>query len=193
MDQTVNVGRFLSNNTMVWQRRFSVAPARLWDAIATKEGLSHWFMPTEFAIEEGGRFSFEGGWEGTVSAVRPYHHVQFDADGDGGGYLRFKMTVDNGACPFALIDRMGDSVDVMTWPDEPAHRIFQPGGPGTHWSGVAAGYHCFVDALEDHISGGQISSDYDEMCKKYRRILDDHFGRVQPVRHEPESGGQQRR
>jgi uncharacterized protein YndB with AHSA1/START domain len=37
-----------------------MGPDTLWNAIATKEGLSHWFMPTNLEIEEDGRFSFEG-------------------------------------------------------------------------------------------------------------------------------------
>ena len=177
MHEIANVGRFLSDNKMVWERQFSVEPERLWDAISTKDGLSHWFMPTKYEIEVKGRFSFDGGWEGIVSKARPFHHVQFDADGDGGAYLRFEMEAGNGVYRFPLIDRMGDGVNVNNWADAPAHRIHQPGGPGTHWSGVAAGYHGFVDSLEDHISGGKVSSDYDELCRKYQQVLNAHFGR----------------
>ena len=177
MDEIVNAGRFLSDNKMVWERRLSAPPERLWDAISTKDGLRRWFMPTRYEIAVNGRFSFDGGWEGTVSAARPFAHIQFDKDGGSGAFLRFEMQAGNGTCFFALTDRMGDSVDANNWPDAPAHRRYQPGGPGTHWSGVAAGYHGFVDALEEHLSGGAVSSDYDEMCKGYRRILDARFGR----------------
>ena len=175
MDQVDNVGSFLEDK-MVWKRRFSVEPEGLWAAIATKEGLSHWFMPTRYEIEEGGRFSFGGGWEGTVSEARPFRNIQFNVDGDSGGYLRFEIEANDGGCSFSLIDRMGDGRDTKRWPDAPAHRTYQPGGPGTYWSGVAAGYHGFVDSLEDHITGGNVSSDYDEMCKTYQHVLDDYFG-----------------
>lgn len=170
-----NVGRFLSDNRMVWKRHISAHPERLWDAISTKHGLSHWFMPTRYEIEVNGRFSFDGGWEGTVSAATPFHHIQFDVDGGSGAFLRFEMEAGDGAGFFALVDRMGDGVDANRWTNEPAHRRYQPGGPGTHWSGVAAGYHGFVDALESHLSGGKVGSDYDELCKAYQRVLDARF------------------
>jgi hypothetical protein len=106
--------------------------------------------------------------------------VQFDVDGDSGAFLRFEMKAANGVSFFALTDRMGDGVDAGKWKDAPAHRRHQPGGPGTHWSGVAAGYHGFVDALEEHLaggpSGGRVASDYDELCKAYQRVLDARFG-----------------
>ena len=186
MDEVANVGRFLSDNKMVWERQFSAHPERIWDAISTRDGLRRWFMPTRYEIAVNGRFSFDGGWEGTVSEVSPLHRVQFDVDGDSGAFLRFEMKAANGVSFFALTDRMGDGVDAGKWKDAPAHRRYQPGGPGTHWSGVAAGYHGFVDALEEHlsggrvsgskVSGGRVSSDYDELCKAYQRVLDARFG-----------------
>lgn len=176
MDEIANVGRFLSDNKMIWERQFSAPPERLWGAISSRDGLSRWFMPTRYEIAVNGRFSFDGGWEGTVSEARPFRHIQFDVDGGSGAYLRFEMEAGGGASSFALIDRMGDGVDANNWTDAPAHRRYQPGGPGTHWSGVAAGYHGFVDALEDHLSGGKVSSDYDELCMAYRRVLDARFG-----------------
>ena len=183
MDEIANVGRFLSDNKMVWERRFSAPPERLWDALSTKDGLRRWFMPTRYEIEVHGRFSFDGGWEGTVSEAAPCRHIQFDVDGGSGAFLRFEMEAGNGACLFALIDRMGDGVDANNWPAAPAHRRHQPGGPGTHWSGVAAGYHGFVDALEEHLSGGGVSSDYDELCKAYQRVLDARFGREHYIKY----------
>jgi len=179
-DQVENVGIFLNDNKMMWKRQFSVEPGRLWDAIATKEGLSHWFMPTDFEVEEGGRFSFKNGWDGTVSEVEPLDHIQFDADGDSNGYLRFELEAKDDGCVFSLTDRMGEGADPkkIFGPDTPVHRIYQPGGPGTHWSGVTAGYHGFVDSLEGHVTGNKIEFDYEEMCKTYQRVLDDHFGHV---------------
>ena len=176
MDEVVNVGRFLSDNKMVWERRLPVPPEPLWDALSTRDGLGRWFMPTRYEIAVNGRFAFDGGWEGTVSEASPFQHVQFDADGGGGACLRFEMAAGNGVCFFALIDRMGAGVDADNWPDAPVHRRYQPGGPGTHWSGVAAGYHGFVDALEEHLAGGTVASDYDDLCKAYRRVLEARFG-----------------
>ena len=69
-------------------------------------------MPTRLEIEEGGRFSFAGGWEGTISEIKRPHHVQFDVDGDRRGYLRFEVEANDGGSLFSLIDRMGDGEDV---------------------------------------------------------------------------------
>ena len=101
-------------------------------------------MPTKYEIEEGGRFSFGGGWEGTISQVHPPHHIQFTPDGPEQAYLRFEIVATNDGCVFKLIDRMGPAQDAAKmFPDAPQHRKYQPGGPGTHWSGVVAGYHWF--------------------------------------------------
>ena len=150
VDTAANIGEFLTDNTIVWRRQLDVAPERLWNAIATKQGLGLWFMPTEFEIEQGGRFEFGGGWEGTISDLGPLRHLQFDVDVESGGYLRFEMIPNEAGCLFSLTDRMGDDADPkeIFGPDAEAHRIHQPGGRGTHWSGVAAGYHAFVDSLE---------------------------------------------
>ena len=60
MEQIENVASLLDKKTLVCEHHFSMGPDTLWNAIATKEGLIHWFMPTKFEVEEGGRFSFEG-------------------------------------------------------------------------------------------------------------------------------------
>ena len=51
MDVIADVGRFLSDNKMVWERKISAQPERLWDAMSTKDGLSRWFMPTKYEHE----------------------------------------------------------------------------------------------------------------------------------------------
>ena len=182
MGQVDSLGVFLNDNTFVWRRQLAVEPERLWSAIATKQELALWFMPTRFEVEEGGRFAFGDGWEGIVSEYNPLRYVQFDVDGDGGGYLRFEIEPTAGGCLFSLVDRMGQGADPkdIFGPDTAAHRIHQPGGPGTHWSGVAAGYHAFVDSLESYLTGIEIESDYEQMCKTYEHILDRHFGRDKP-------------
>jgi uncharacterized protein YndB with AHSA1/START domain len=184
VDQLDNPGVFHSDNTIVWRRQLAVEPERLWSAIATKQGLALWFMPSVFEIEEGGRFAFEGGWEGSISESSPFRHIQFDVDGGGGGHLRFEIEPNDGGCLFSLIDRMGEGADSkdIFGPDAAAYRVNQPGGPGTHWSGVAAGYHGFVDSLEGYITGIEIESDYEEMCRNYQHVLDEHFDGDKPGR-----------
>ncbi|MEM7531996.1 MAG: SRPBCC domain-containing protein [Chloroflexota bacterium] len=176
MSQLQNTATMRGKNTLVWERTLPISPEQLWATIATKEGLAHWFMPTTEAIQEGGRFSFEGGWDGTIVEVSPPHAIQFNPDDDEGSYQRFEVTACEDGCIFQLIDRVGASIDATEiFFDTPPHHIYQPGGPGTHWSGVAAGYHCFVDELEGYATGVEVAFDYDELCHGYVVLLDGWF------------------
>lgn len=175
MHRSENVARFLERRTLVWERKFEVDVERLWDAVATREGLRHWFMATPFEIEEGGRFSFQGGWDGTVTELVRPHHVVFVPDGSDDAYLRFEIELADGGSLFRLIDRMGRNVDVtkIFGPETPAVQVYQPGGVGTHWSGVASGYHGFVDALESYLTGAPFAFDDDAMARVYCALLDE--------------------
>jgi uncharacterized protein YndB with AHSA1/START domain len=170
-----NIARLLDKNTLLLERHFPVTPERLWEAVATREGLSHWFMPTSTKIEQGGRFSFAGGWEGTVTLFDPPRRIQFTPDESSEAYLRFEIEPTPSGCLFRLIDRMGPAADAakLFGPGTPGHRIYQPGGIGTHWSGIVSGYHGFVDALESYVSGKTISTDDDDLSRRYVPVLDE--------------------
>lgn len=181
MKRGENVARFLERRTLVWERLFlDVDVDRLWEAVATREGLGRWFMPTPFEIEPGGRFSFQGGWDGTIAEVVRPHRIVFVPDGPDAGdaYLRFELEPAEGGALFRLIDKMGSHVDAakIFGPDTPAQAIYQPGGTGTHWSGVASGYHGFVDALETHLTGRPFAFDDDAMTELYCELLDEWHG-----------------
>jgi len=173
MNRWENVARLIDSNTLVWQRHFEIEPVRLWPALATKDGLSHWFMPTNVEIEEGGRFSFGGGWEGTVTVVDPPCRIVFTPDESDEAFLEFRIEPTATGCRFTLTDRMSPNVSARERFDEdtPDYEIYQPGGRGTHWSGVASGYHGFVDALEGHITGRLIPYDHDEGSRFYMKVL----------------------
>lgn len=61
-------------------------PEEVWDAIATGPGISSWFVPHEFAEEEGARVrvNFGGGFMDTASVTtwQPPHRLIFHGDGD---------------------------------------------------------------------------------------------------------------
>jgi len=170
-----NVARLLSKNTLVLERRFAVPPERLWEAIATREGLRRWFMPTPFEVEKGGRFSFEGGWAGTVTEFDPPRSVQFTPDGSDEASLRFEIEPAEGGSLFRLVDKMGPAEDALKiFGDQaPEHLVYQPGGVGTHWSGVVSGYHRFVDALEAHLTGKEVPSDDEALARMYMALMDE--------------------
>lgn len=165
--------RLVDKNTVTFERVLPASPEALWDLIATKNGMARWFMPTTDEVMAGERFDFQGGWGGTVAEyVRP-RHVVFTPDGAEDAFLRFDIEADGDGCVFRLTDRMGSAVDAAKlFPDAPDYDKFQPGGPGTHWSGVLAGYHGFVDALEQQVTGTTAKPfDYDAACRAYMRIL----------------------
>lgn len=173
-----NMASVLDRRTLVWERRLAVDVRKLWGAIATQEGLGHWFMPTRHQVEEGGPFSFEGGWDGTITRIEPPRLIEFTPADGPDGYLRFAIVDEgNGVCLFRLTDRMGDLADAgALFPDAPEHQVYQPGGAGTHWSGVVAGYHGFVDALESWLTGVRKPFDHDQMSRRYMAVLDGWFG-----------------
>jgi hypothetical protein len=69
---------------------------------------------------------------------------------------------------------MGPAADAakLFGPNAPRHRVYQPGGIGTHWSGIVSGYHAFVDALESYVSGKTISTDDDDLSRSYMPVLE---------------------
>ena len=175
MKRMDNVARMLEKNTLVWEREFSVKPEKLWDAIATKEGLSRWFMSTPFEIEEGGRFDWEGGWAGTITEVDPPHRIRFTPDYSDEAYMLFEIEETQIGCLFKLTDKMAPTLDARTYfpADTPKSETYQPGGIGTHWTGIVSGYQSFVDALESYITGVDIPFDDDEANRLYRDMLDE--------------------
>lgn len=174
MTRHEHFGRLLDRRTLMWERDIAVDADTLWQAIATRDGLAHWFMPTHTEIEEGGRFAFTGGWDGTVTRVVPGRLVEFTPDAAEGAILRFELEATDTGCRFRLKDTMAPDVDAsaLFGDDTAAAHKHQPGGPGTHWSGVAAGYHGFVDALVAHLRGTAVSFDDEALARTYVDLLD---------------------
>jgi uncharacterized protein YndB with AHSA1/START domain len=169
-----NVAQVVDKNIIVLERHFPIPPERLWQSVATREGLSHWFMSTPQQIEQGGRFSFKGGWQGTVTLLDPPRHIQFTPDASAEAYLRFEIKAESGGCLFRLIDKMGPAADARTIFSvrAPKNMVYQPGGIGTHWSGIIAGHHGFVDSLDAYISGRSIPCDMEDLRTRYMAVLD---------------------
>jgi hypothetical protein len=89
-------------------------------------------------------------------------YVQFNNSHE--SFTRFEIEPDGDGTLFHLIDKLpGDFVmEVGSRQDNPIEdsdtekmRLVgynQPGGPGTHWTGVVAGWHAFVDSLESYLT-----------------------------------------
>ena len=181
MIEIPNVAIFLDRNTIEFQRTLDADIERVWRAITTEEELGQWFMPTEIDLRVGGRFSFKGGWEGTVGELNPMESIQFNnADG---GITRFEVAAKEEGSSFSIIDRLPpDFVSPFqdTNKEEENYSAYgaQIGGPGTHWVGVVAGWHGFADGLEGYVDSkeGQISMEaYNRLCRLYHEYLREYY------------------
>ena len=59
-----NQATFVDRHTILFERPLAANIERVWTAVSRESELAHWFMPTKLVLEENGKFSFEGGWDG---------------------------------------------------------------------------------------------------------------------------------
>lgn len=178
MTEISATGRLTADNTVTFERAFDGCGAeKLWQAVATQEGLARWFMSPGEDPAAGGRFDFEGGWAGNVTVFEPGSRVVFVPDSSDEASLAFRVTTAASGSRLILTDRMGPDVsapDIL--PDLPESQRYQPGGPGTHWTGFLAGYHSGLDALAAILTGEpDRDTDYNRLCEIYAVILDKRF------------------
>ncbi len=156
--------------------------SRVWDLIGTPEGLARWFIPTvRFTPEQGAAFYFMEGWEGVISLYHPGRCISFFPEA--GGETTFACDpVDDARCVFRLTDRQAPGfvppADIPMDPDMSREvGLYQPGGPGTPWVGILAGWHCFAHDLVAAAVGADVrrpplATLYDH----YENQLRDMFG-----------------
>ncbi|MEO2005364.1 MAG: SRPBCC domain-containing protein [Candidatus Poribacteria bacterium] len=162
MPELPNVGKHLARNTMSWSRHIDAPVERVWEVVTRKEHLDEWFMPTQQTeLRLGGRhWWFDGGVVDEFEAGRV---IRFYEEANG-SWTRFAVAPDGDGALFTLTERMGDGVywDDTEWEEtedgwvqlhDDRIAVRSPGGRGTHWVGVAAGYHGFVDSLDTYITG----------------------------------------
>ena len=152
----------LDDYTVSFKRSFESSPEEVWRAISSKEGLDQWFMVTELEPHEGGKFSFQDGWNGWIGEWQEGKRIQFNSAEN--AWTIFQIYPTSNVTIFTLFDRLkpdylaGDQADPMN---------FQPGGPGTHTAGLLAGWHDFVDALESHLKGEPIEDHFEDYVVEY--------------------------
>lgn len=171
-----NAGRFIDRRTMVWIRKFDAPVAIVWTAVSTKQGLDEWWMrPVEIDLRAGGKFSHH--WENTITDLKENEFIDFSVPAGTGG-MRFELKADGKGTVFSFIDWMPEGIlpdETMLPQTAGAIDTIQPGGPGTHWSGVAGGWHDSMDALETYLTGKAFEHSYEDLCKWYAGYLADHF------------------
>ncbi|MEM7117289.1 MAG: SRPBCC domain-containing protein [Chloroflexota bacterium] len=163
---------FVDRHTILFERQLEADIDRVWTAVSRESELAHWFMPTKIELKENGKFSFEGGWDGWVSNLNPPYHLQFNVTAV--SYTRFELALTGTGTHFSLIDRLPPH-ELAPQPHDNVLATNQPGGPSTHWTGVVAGWHCFVNSLESYLNGGPDPTDYDKMCEEYDSFLRNYY------------------
>lgn len=100
----------MSNNSKLKEIKKSVilneSKDKVWDAIATSEGIAGWWMPNDFVAEEGKDFTLQAGNFGDspckVTKIEPKSIVSFDWGKDWN--LTFKLKeIDQHTTEFTLI------------------------------------------------------------------------------------------
>ena len=178
MTPIVNRAHFLDRNTVQFTRKFTSSIDKAWQAISAKKELEQWFMPTEIDLKVGGRYTFPNGWDGWIGEFSPFGHIQFNTSDN--SFTRFEIIKDKTRVQFNLIDKLKpemplpeDLPPVKGIPNQIIQN--QPGGIGTHWTGIIAGWHCYVDALDTHLTGFSPPLSYIDLCYAYNSFLDNHW------------------
>lgn len=175
-------GWLVDNHAMVWVRKVPGSLDDVWTTISTRKGLAKWWIatPIKFELKRGGAFNHH--WNNTIQDFQTKSFIDFkENDGrcSGTGGMRFELK--------PLTDEMTQFLFLDTWgpdsnyePEEDAddeqHLMTeQPGGIGTPWPGVAAGWHHMVDRLVCEFDGSKPPHDYDVLTRFYIGYLRDSF------------------
>lgn len=176
--------KFLAPNTVSFERHVPRSAEQVWPLIGTAEGLGSWFIEgCRFDPALGAKFYFMDGWEGQISVYDEGRTISFFPEK--GGETTFQtVPVSDGACLFRLTDRTAPGFvppeDIPMDDVVPrAVGLYQPGGPGTPWVGILAGWHGFADRLVAAAMGQAMpESDRFELTAQYmfyEQLLRDKF------------------
>jgi uncharacterized protein YndB with AHSA1/START domain len=146
MGEIADVCTRIDRRTLRWALPIDAPAERIWQALTDEDELVQWFMPCRIDLRYGGTFVFnlDDSWSGTITRLEPPHVLEVDV---GNAFTRFEVGVD--AVAFVDSIREGETPKGAT----ATPGTDQPGGPGTHWAGVAAGWHEFLEALDAHVRG----------------------------------------
>lgn len=169
-----DAGRLVDRHALAWIRRLQAPVDEAWQTISTKEGLDRWWgMPIRtLELRAGG--AFEHHWRNTVTAFENHQFIDFaEPNGSyaGTGGLRFEIRAAGEATMFTLLDTWSPGAVF----EEGGPLAHQPGGPGTPWIGVAAGWHMGVDSLRRLFDANAPTPDYESLCRFYAGHLHDLY------------------
>lgn len=173
-----NAGHLLDAHAMCWIRNLESPLDEVWRTVSTLEGLQKWWIAPgcakAFDLRPGGIFTHH--WTNTVERFQEAEYIDFKGYPGalvGTGGMRFELLpLAPEATRFSFFDTWAPDAQPGQGPPEQAA---QPGGPGTPWSGVAAGWHSMLDQLEVVLGRATAVPSYDELCAFYVRHLTDLF------------------
>ncbi|WP_018923998.1 SRPBCC family protein [Salsuginibacillus kocurii] len=92
---------------------------KVWETVATAEGIASWFMPNDFSREQGAEFTLESPFGPTpckVLTLNPPHELTFSWN-DNGWEVSFLLKELNGKTEFTLIHSgWGAAEDIVPGP-----------------------------------------------------------------------------
>ena len=149
MSTISDVCTVIDDRTLRWARPIDAPSERIWAAITNAEESEQWFMKCSMDLRLGGAvvFNLPDPFGGSITQLKPERVLEVTYDsGAGDGFIRFEIGPDE----IAFVERMqsgensgGDGIEPWS---------VQPGGTGTHWAGVAAGWHGLLDALSAYVT-----------------------------------------
>lgn len=162
----MNNPTFPDKHTVQFKRSFPITKEALWKAISAEESLSQWFMETDMEPRQDGRYSFKEGWDGWIATWKEGQCIQFNSSND--SWTRFEIIESGEHVVFQLTDRLKSD---LVFEDQSLSMNIQPGGPGTHSLGLLAGWHDFVDALDDYLHQRPIQNNFEVYIEQYKAWL----------------------
>ncbi|MHB1937903.1 MAG: SRPBCC domain-containing protein [Acidobacteriaceae bacterium] len=134
-----------------WERSYRQPVERVWNAISNPEEITAWMkFPTRLEPRVGGAvhidFSPQGSLEGIVCSFEP---------------------------PHLLIYTWGDSLVNWKLEGDAAETKLHFSHVGVHaelLAGLGAGWHAFLDQLEDHLTGSTRPGRYKDLKARYENV-----------------------
>jgi|TARA_B100000315_G_scaffold47963_1_gene42692 uncharacterized protein YndB with AHSA1/START domain/effector-binding domain-containing protein/ketosteroid isomerase-like protein len=174
-----DAGILIERHAMVWERRLNVPVEKVWEMLTTLEGLKQWWIygpQTQFDFKLGVEL-----WPGKVLDFKEHEYIDIgDNTNDyvGTGGLRVELRrIDANTTLFVFLDTWGGDVGSQSDYTDPDPGVplenHSPGGKGTPWPGVAAGWHGMIDNLQKLVDGTEPSHTYQEWTIFYVDYLRD--------------------
>jgi uncharacterized protein YndB with AHSA1/START domain len=180
MAMVETLATFVDRRTMRHVRLYPHPIERVWEAVTRPEHLDAWMLPKcEIDLRLGGRWAFSFAnpdpaqvVRGVITAFDPPRLVEYGAEGDETGAMRFELEPASGGTRLTFIHSF-PAGHVATPSDDPGGDL--PGGPDTPWKpGFVAGFHLMLNDLGDWLEGKPLKDAFvDGVHEVHRGVYDE--------------------